>query len=65
MVRINNFLLKNCNFKYFQRFILKNLNLNNEEFFKKSNKNLILFDFKNLNLKKINLNSKCVNIFYF
>jgi len=65
MARINDFFLKNFYFKYVQDFYFEELNLNNEEFFKKPNKKLNSFGFQTLNLKKINLNRKCFNIFYF
>ena len=65
MDRINNFYITNLNFNYIQYFILLENNTNNSEFFFKVKKQKNLFFFKFLNLKKINLNKKCMNIIYF
>jgi len=65
MARKNSCILKNFNFNYFPFFKLSFINFNNIVFFKKLNNSSNFFTFKNLKIKKINLDKKCINVVYF
>lgn len=64
MVRIN-FFFVNFNFGDFQIREKCSIFVNNSVFYKKKIKFKYLVFLKYLNLKKLNLNTNCVNVIYF